>query len=638
MLGCWQAVPGLWSTMQSVQFDCGTIVLVSAQDHSLFFCMQSSFPGRARMKTLTILWHIRLIVLLALLPVSGSLDNRATPAAQLRGLAAEKSMLSSSPAEANSEATLSYPADPSADTAWSAGTASVADIQAAFNNARTIENSQLGTTIPMMILPEQPSWNSMSNGEKALWLINRERIDRGVEPLQGLENNVSDVAQAYADYLLDNNAWGHVADGRDPWQRLSDKQAIGACHDFLPIAENLAVFVTSGSSIPMPIERSIYMWMYDDGDCCGWGHRHAVLWYPYNDNSGSSGREGFLGMGRASGGHYQGGFSQPWPFAEVIVMNVFDPCSNWTDLFAPGAATLTSPSSVIAETTPTFSWNTPPDTGTTDPATWYYLWLDGPSGTIFQQWYTSAQAHCNGSTCSVTPTRTLAGGSYTWWIQTWNETGYGPWSSGATFTVSGAAPPGKASLVSPDGNNASTNPDYTWNEVNGATWYYLWVNGPSGNVIKQWYTSQQANCDGSTCSIASPKALAAGGHAWWIQTWSAAGYGPWSDGKTFNVSTPVPPEKASLIAPNGSGTSPTPTYRWNQVPGSTWYYLWVNDASGTPIIQQWYTSGQANCDGSICSVTSGPALNSGSYRWWIQTWNNAGYGLWSNGLGFMISP
>ena len=225
---------------------------------------------------------------------------------------------------------FSYPPDLAADIPWSAGTSGVADIQAAFNHAHALENNQLGTSLPMMTLPDQATWNIMSDGEKALWLINRERIDRGVAPLQGLEANVSGVAQYYADYLLDHNVWGHTSDGRSPWERLEDNPAIGACHDFLSIAENLAVFVTSGSSIPLPIERSIYMWMYED-DGSSWGHRHAILWYPYTDNSGTAGSEGFLGIGRANGGPYRGPFSQSWNFAEMIVMNVFDPCATWSD-------------------------------------------------------------------------------------------------------------------------------------------------------------------------------------------------------------------------------------------------------------------------------------------------------------------
>jgi len=224
---------------------------------------------------------------------------------------------------------LAYPPDPTADIAWSAGYSGVADIQAAFNNARSTENSQLGASIPMLSLPSQAAWDAMNDGEKALWLINREREDRGVHPLHGLETNVAGVAQYYAQYLIDNNAWGHYEDGRSPWQRLSDNPAIGACHDSLNVAENLAVFMTSGSSIALPVEQAVYMWMYEDSGSL-WGHRHCILWYPYNDNGGPAGMEGFLGIGRANGPYTAPWDGTYWPYAEMIVMNVFDPCATWS--------------------------------------------------------------------------------------------------------------------------------------------------------------------------------------------------------------------------------------------------------------------------------------------------------------------
>jgi uncharacterized protein YkwD len=215
-----------------------------------------------------------------------------------------------------------YPTDPTANIPWSCNASGVSDIECAFNAARSTENTQLGTSIQMLSFPIQAEWNDMSDGEKALWLINRERIDRGIIPLYGLETNVTDVAQTYAQYLLDNNAFDHYADGRSPWERLEDNSSIGDCHDFLSVAENLATFRTSGTIIPLPIERSIYLWMYTDA-ASSWGHRHAILWYPYNDNSGSMDKEGFLGIGRATGPH------RGWNFAEIVVMNVFDPCSAW---------------------------------------------------------------------------------------------------------------------------------------------------------------------------------------------------------------------------------------------------------------------------------------------------------------------
>ncbi|MCP4625246.1 MAG: CAP domain-containing protein [bacterium] len=216
-----------------------------------------------------------------------------------------------------------YPADPTADIPWSCGTSDAIDIECAFNAARNAENNQLGTSLSPLTLPEQGVWAAMDDGQKALWLIDRERVDRGIAPLHGLEDNVNSVAQSYAQFLMDNDAFGHYEDGTDPWQRLDANPAIAGCRDFLSVAENLAIFWTSGSSIPLPIERSIFMWMYDDSSS-SWGHRHAILWYPYNDNSGPAGKEGFLGIGRASGPH------DGWNYSELIVMNVFDPCATWT--------------------------------------------------------------------------------------------------------------------------------------------------------------------------------------------------------------------------------------------------------------------------------------------------------------------
>ena len=222
----------------------------------------------------------------------------------------------------------SYPSDPTADIAWTVGMAGVSDIQAAFNHARATENTQLGTSLPALTLPSQAAWNGMTSGQRAFWLINRERTDRGVMAMSGPEANVTSVAQSYAQYLMTNNLWGHMADGHDPWYRLNANPAIGACHDTLDVSENLAVFVSTAGSIPLPVEQSVYMWLYTDSSS-GWGHRHMALWFPYNDNSGPPGKEGFLGIGTAAGGPYQGPFPSSWPTAVIVVMDVFDPCAAW---------------------------------------------------------------------------------------------------------------------------------------------------------------------------------------------------------------------------------------------------------------------------------------------------------------------
>jgi uncharacterized protein YkwD len=213
-----------------------------------------------------------------------------------------------------------YP-DPPADIIWSGtGTHDVANVQAAFNHARAVENTQLGTSLPPLTLSSQSAWNVLSDGQKALWLINRERLDRGVKVLSGVESNVTGVAQAYAQYLIDHNKFGHFEDGHDPLYRLRANPVIAACIE--GYAENIAYSATSSTSIPIPLETAVYWFMYEDSGSA-WGHRHNIL-KSWNDNSGPAGQEGFLGVGVAAGSPYMG-----YHYGEVVVMDFFDPCATW---------------------------------------------------------------------------------------------------------------------------------------------------------------------------------------------------------------------------------------------------------------------------------------------------------------------
>lgn len=223
-----------------------------------------------------------------------------------------------------------YPPDPTADIPWLGNKSGVGDIEAAFNHARMQEYAQLSgmiSPLPPMDLPSQSAWDAMSDNDKALFLVNSERLARSVQLLHSYESNVVSVAQNYADYLLTNDKWGHYADGKSPTIRLGENTAIANCHDGGLWMENLFASATTASSIPLPVESAIYDWIYEDASS-SWGHREMILHFPYLENGGSSDREGFMGIGRASGGPYTIK-DFPYPTAEVIVMNAFDPCGNW---------------------------------------------------------------------------------------------------------------------------------------------------------------------------------------------------------------------------------------------------------------------------------------------------------------------
>ncbi|MCK5897015.1 MAG: hypothetical protein KAG20_09425, partial [Cocleimonas sp.] len=137
----------------------------------------------------------------------------------------------------------------------------------------------------------------------------------------------------------------------------------------------------------------------------------------------------------------------------------------------------------------------------------------------------------------VTPSTALSGGSYKFYIKTWNSKGFGPWSSGKSFSVSGsgASKPSAATLISPSGSISDSTPTYKWKVGSGATWYYLWVGNSSGKKIGKWYSA--SNCASGTCSVTPSTALSSGSYKFYIKTWNSRGFGPWSSGKSFSVSS-----------------------------------------------------------------------------------------------------
>jgi len=261
----------------------------------------------------------------------------------------------------------------------------------------------------------------------------------------------------------------------------------------------------------------------------------------------------------------------------------------------------------------------------------YYLYGDFCSGMV----YTLHNEHPNGW-------RSVLVADTSYMVSSFGEDEQGElymadYSTGKIYRVIYMLPPGKATLVAPSGAITNIQPTFSWHEVTGdsqsdaASWYYLWIDGPSGNVFKKWYQTSSL-CSAGVCSVTPDLTLAGGAHTWRVQTWNDGGYGPWSDGMTFSLPVVNPPIAATLISPTGSITNAQPAYTWNAVLDSaqgdaaTWYYLWVsrvnNDGTFTTIHSKWYES-SAVCSGATCSFTpAGVTLSGGNYRWWIQTWND----------------
>jgi hypothetical protein len=279
---------------------------------------------------------------------------------------------------------------------------------------------------------------------------------------------------------------------------------------------------------------------------------------------------------------------------------------------------------------PAFTWKK------VDMATYYRLYIIAPAGVALDKWYQTSVI-CNDTTCSVSDV-TLGGGNHTWYVMSYNSAGYGPWSLATNFSTATTAP-SAASLLDPaEGQNIGKeyNPIYRWSKVDGATHYRVYVGGPAGLVLDQWYLASNV-CDIAGCSTISPALMAGGSYYWYVQTYGPGGLGPWSNSglpTTFNADTPTMPRAATNLTPTGTTANHTPTYTWDKVSMAVWYHLYIKGPNG-PILDQWYQSVNA-CVGDTCSVV-GPALGTGDHTWWVQGWNVAGYGPWKS-ANFRVSP
>jgi hypothetical protein len=288
----------------------------------------------------------------------------------------------------------------------------------------------------------------------------------------------------------------------------------------------------------------------------------------------------------------------------------------------PPASTVTAPAGSSVARRPTYTWNV---VGT---ATWYYLWVQPAGGApLIQTWYESS-AVCGAATCSITPAvDLLTGVAYTVWVQTWNSDNYGSWSQGLAFST---AP---MTFTGPTGAVGTPAPGYSWNAVPGALSYDLWVEPAGGSPVINTRVAASSVCQGSTCTATPRTELANGAHSWWVRPVYGIGPGAWSIEGAITVSAAVPGAATVAWPLAGLEGARTPAYRWNHVPASTWYQLWVQPAGGAPLLQTWYFAGDV-CRGTRCSVTPSNALTPGtSYTWWVQTWSSRGTGPWNSVAG-----
>ena len=237
---------------------------------------------------------------------------------------------------AQDPASGTYPADPPADVSWPwrDWKATITTIENKFNDARKKDPT---ISVDLKIEYTQAQWDALSSNQKALYLSNKERIDRGIKPYAAVSKELKDVAEDFAKYLHDveegiahnvnEGEWtgsGRSADACcGPTDRIAAKPGLGAGKEFFKFSENLA-WQSAGTKdqIPEPEALAIYNWIYDDSGS-RWGHRHFSL-AALNNNAGGAEAEGLLGFGV-----FQGNGETGKKKGSYEVMNVADEKATW---------------------------------------------------------------------------------------------------------------------------------------------------------------------------------------------------------------------------------------------------------------------------------------------------------------------
>ncbi len=198
----------------------------------------------------------------------------------------------------------------------------------AFLNEFKVENCPIGID-SCDAIDKTHKWFSLNSQQKALYILNSERVARGLPPFEGISTEVAKIAQLYSDYLAQlNNGLNHNLTlninnklTTNPWERLNSLSEIQNNTEFYGFAENLAYLANKPNKCNIPIELAIYNWIYNDSGS-NWGHRNFIFSL-LNDNSGNEYKEGLVGFGISNIIENDG-----W-IKFYIVMNAVDPVNTF---------------------------------------------------------------------------------------------------------------------------------------------------------------------------------------------------------------------------------------------------------------------------------------------------------------------
>lgn len=94
------------------------------------------------------------------------------------------------------------------------------------------------------------------------------------------------------------------------------------------------------------------------------------------------------------------------------------------------------------------------------------------------------------------------------------------------------------------------------------------------------------------------------------------------------------PSKVTLASPSVMTEDTIQSFKWSSDPLATWYRLLFRDSSEKTVFSQWYEASDI-CSNENCTVNLEASLESGTYEFWVKSWNEYG-NMWSNGMDCTI--
>ncbi len=325
-------------------------------------------------------------------------------------------------------------------------------------------------------------------------------------------------------------------------------------------------------------------------------------------------------------------------------------------VMVPDKPVIVSPTGDTMENPVELIWQKTPQT------TKYWLWIDGPTGKVWDAWFNAEDVNCGAAEddhCGLTLSLNLDDADYTWWILASNSAGNSAWSAPMHFsiTASTAEPLEKLNILAPRGEiitGAPTWPTAEWEHIEGAAVYIWYLSGPGLDIpTKGYYYPDAGTAPGETLQAQ----LHTNGYPinyntqYTFSITAASDFGEYGDPNDaydftvdastsffFTPETVMVPDKPVIVSPTGDTMENPVELIWQKTPQTTKYWLWIDGPTGK-VWDAWFNAEDVNCgaaENDYCSLTLSLNLDDGNYTWSVLASNSAGSSVWSDPLKFTV--